>query len=160
MPRRPFLLATGLALTIATLTATPAGGANRDTPYWATIDVTEANMRVGPSAEYRIEWVYKRKGLPVKVLRMREGWRLVQDPDGDKGWIAARMLSREPGGMVIGKGLAEMHERGSVGSPLMWKLEPGVVGTLGDCKANWCEFSVGKRSGFVEASRLWGAGEP
>ena len=67
------MLAMGLALTVTTLTATPAGGANRDTPYWATIDVTEANMRVGPSAEYRIEWVYKRKGLPVKVLRVREG---------------------------------------------------------------------------------------
>ena len=31
---------------------------------------------------------------------------------------------------------------------LKWKLEPGVVGKLGDCEANWCEFSVGKRSGF------------
>ncbi|NCP18042.1 MAG: hypothetical protein GW855_02640 [Erythrobacter sp.] len=156
MLRRAIPLAMGLAL----LAATPAGGKNDDVPYWATIDVTKANMRVGPSREYRIEWVYKRKGLPVKVLRMREGWRLVEDPDGDRGWIAARMLSREPGGMVIGEGLAEMHESGSVGSPLMWKLEPGVVGKLGDCEANWCEFSVGKRSGFVEANRLWGAGEP
>jgi len=156
MLRRAIPLARGLAL----LAATPAGGKNDDVPYWATIDVTKANMRVGPSREYRIEWVYKRKGLPVKVLRMREGWRLVEDPDGDRGWIAARMLSREPGGMVIGEGLAEMHESGSVGSPLMWKLEPGVVGKLGDCEANWCEFSVGKRSGFVEANRLWGAGEP
>jgi SH3-like domain-containing protein len=156
MLRRAIPLAMGLAL----ITATPAGGKNDDVPYWATIDVTEANMRVGPSREYRIDWVYKRKGLPVKVLRMREGWRLVQDPDGDKGWIAARMLSREPGGMVIGKGLAEMRESGSVGSPLMWKLEPGVVGKLGDCEDNWCEFSVGKRTGFVEENRLWGAGEP
>ncbi|MBH1944126.1 hypothetical protein I5L01_07740 [Erythrobacter sp. YJ-T3-07] len=160
MPRRPFLLATGLALTIATLTATPAGGANRDTPYWATIDVTEANMRVGPSAEYRIEWVYKRKGLPVKVVRVREGWRLVEDPDGDQGWIAARLLSRSRGAIVIGKGLAEMHDSDAAGSAIKWKLEPGVVGRLGDCEENWCEFSVGERSGFVEANRLWGAGEP
>ncbi|WP_370177455.1 SH3 domain-containing protein [Alteriqipengyuania sp.] len=155
MLRRAIPLAMGLAL----ITATPAGGQNVETPYWATIDVTEANMRVGPSAEYRIEWVYKRKGLPVKVLRVREGWRLVQDPDGDKGWIAARLLSRDRGAIVTGTDLAAMRESDGAGSPVKWKLEPGVVGKLGDCADSWCEFSVGKRSGFVEASRLWGAGE-
>ena len=34
------------------------------------------------------------------------------------------------------------------------------LGELGSCAENWCEFSVGKRSGFVEQRRLWGAGEP
>ena len=57
MLRRAIPLAMGLAL----LAATPAGGKNDDVPYWATIDVTKANMRVGPSREYRIEWVYKRR---------------------------------------------------------------------------------------------------
>ncbi|MEL7728304.1 SH3 domain-containing protein [Citromicrobium bathyomarinum] len=156
MLRRVITLAMGGIL----LTATPAGGQNAETPYWATIDVTEANMRVGPSAEYKIDWVYKRKGLPVKVLRVREGWRLVEDPDGDKGWIAARLLSRTRGGFVTGDGLAEMHESERAGSAVKWKLQPGVVGALGACADNWCEFSVGKRSGFVEQNRLWGAGEP
>ena len=156
MLRRAIPLAMGLAL----ITATPAGGKNDDVPYWATIDVTEANMRVGPSAEYRIDWVYKRKGLPVKVLRVREGWRLVEDPAGDKGWIAARLLSRDRGAIVTGDDLAAMREAEGAGSPVKWKLEPGVVGKLGDCANSWCEFSVGKRSGYVEASRLWGSGEP
>ena len=156
MLKRAIAAAMGLSLLIAT----PAGGQNRETPYWATIDVTEANMRVGPSEEYRIDWVYKRKGLPVKVLRMREGWRLVEDPDGTKGWIAARLLSRTRGAIVTGGGLAEMRDSGSTGSELRWKLEPGVVGELGDCEQSWCEFSIGKKRGFVEASRLWGAGEP
>lgn len=152
--------ATPLAIGLALIVATPAGGQNNETPYWATIDVTEANMRVGPSQEYRIDWVYKRKGLPVKVLRMREGWRLVEDPDGTRGWIAARLLSRTRGAIVTGDGLAEMRESDAAGAALKWNVEPGVVGELGSCAENWCEFSVGKRSGFVEASRLWGAGEP
>ena len=160
MLRRAITLAPMTAIGIALVTATPAGGQNADTPYWATIDVTEANMRVGPSAEYKIDWVYKRKGLPVKVLRVREGWRLVEDPAGDKGWIAARLLSRTRGGIVTGDDLAEMHESERAGSAIKWKLEPGVVGKLGSCAESWCEFSVGKRAGFVEANRLWGAGEP
>ena len=149
-----------LAMGSTLLIAAPAGGQNAETPYWATIDVTEANMRVGPSAEYRIAWIYKRKGLPVKVVRLREGWRLVEDPSGERGWIAARLLSRTRGAIVTGDDLAAMRESGSTGAALKWRLEPGVVGQLGDCADNWCEFAVGKRSGFVEANRLWGAGEP
>ncbi|HCM51099.1 MAG: hypothetical protein CL808_00300 [Citromicrobium sp.] len=160
MLRRAITLAPMSVIALALLTATPAGGQGKDLPYWATIDVTEANMRVGPSQEYRIEWVYKRKGLPVKVLRTREGWRLVEDPDGDKGWIAARLLSRTRGAIVTGEELAAMRHEAASDSALKWKLEPGVVGELGSCAENWCEFSVGKRSGFVEQRRLWGAGEP
>ena len=36
----------------------------------------------------------------------------------------------------------------------------GVVGTLGDCARGWCEMTVGKRSGWVRQTQLWGAGEP
>ncbi len=35
---------------------------------------------------YPIEWVYKRRSLPVEILRF-DVWRLVQDPDGIKGWM-------------------------------------------------------------------------
>ena len=35
-------------------------------PYWASLRYGEVRMRVGPSEEYPVEWVYKRKGLPVK----------------------------------------------------------------------------------------------
>ena len=71
-----------------------------------------------------------------------------------------RQPGRTRGAIVVGKGLAEMHDSDAAGSAIKWKLEPGVVGRLGDCEENWCEFSVGERSGFVEANRLWGAGEP
>jgi len=46
-------------------------------------------MRVGPGEDYRINWVYHRAHLPVKVLRVMEGWRLIEDPDGARGWVLA-----------------------------------------------------------------------
>jgi SH3-like domain-containing protein len=36
-------------------------------PYWAALRAGEVNMRVGPSEDFPIEWVYRRQGLPVKV---------------------------------------------------------------------------------------------
>lgn len=140
--------------------AVPARAQERETPYWASIRATVLNMRVGPSADYKIDWVYRRPGLPVKVVRVMEGWRLIEDPDGARGWVVARLLSPERCAIVIGEGLADMRAGDSADDTLKWRLEPGVVGMLGDCDAGWCEFVVGKRYGYVAETRLWGVGEP
>ncbi|WP_370188065.1 SH3 domain-containing protein [Qipengyuania sp.] len=148
----PFLLLAGLAA--------PAGAQDRDVPYWATIRASVLNLRVGPSADYKIDWVYRRPGLPVKVIRLMEGWRLIEDPDGARGWVVARLLSPDRGAIVIGEGLAAMRAGASADAALKWQVEPGVVGVLGDCDDGWCEFAVENRRGYVLESRLWGVGEP
>ncbi|MBX9896304.1 MAG: hypothetical protein K2Y17_00085 [Qipengyuania sp.] len=140
----------------------PVCAQDREVPYWATIrgSASELNMRVGPSADYPISWVYKRPGLPVKVMRVHESWRLVQDPSGAKGWVASRLLSPERGAIVTGGRPAPMRAGPSPESSLRWFIEAGVVGQLGDCTMGWCEFAIGAREGWVQQSRLWGAGAP
>ena len=145
---------------IAAALSAPLHANDPKTPYWASIRSDEVNMRVGPGEDYRIAWVYHRQHLPLKVLRTKEGWRLVQDPEGAQGWVLARLLTRERSGFVGGKEPAEMHEAANADSKLLWRLAPGVVGKLGACSSGWCQFSVGPRQGYVEQSRVWGAGEP
>lgn len=140
--------------------AAPAAGQEREVPYWATIDTTELNMRVGPSVNYKIEWVYRREGLPVKVIRVIDGWRLIRDPDGDQGWVVARLLSADRGAIVVGKGVAALRAAPAENARLKWNAEPGVVGRLGECEAGWCNFDVDGRAGWIRADRLWGAGDP
>lgn len=149
-----------LAFIASFVLAPVASAQNRETPYWASIRATKLNMRVGPSADYRIDWVYKRQGLPVKVVRIKEGWRLIQDPDGAQGWVVARLLSPDRTALVVGDGPVAIRAAPESGAKLKWSAEPGVVGALGDCDAGWCELDVGGHKGWVEADRLWGAGEP
>lgn len=130
------------------------------TPYWASVKSEEVNMRIGPGEDYRIIWVYKRPLLPLKVLRMKEGWRYVEDPSGAKGWVLGSLLSRKRGGYIEGSGPAHMRASGAADSKLLWLLAPGVIGELGDCKNGWCGFAVGQHQGFVAQNRIWGAGEP
>ncbi len=146
--------------TIGLLLASPATAQTREVPYWASIRAPEVNMRVGPSQDYPIEWVYKRQGLPLKVIRVQEGWRLVSDPDGAQGWIVARLLSPERTAMVVGEGLAAIRAEPFENATLKWNAEPGVVGVLGSCDAGWCEFNTGGREGWIREDRLWGVGEP
>jgi len=140
--------------------ATSGHAQDREVPYWASLRADEVNMRVGPSQDYQVDWIYKRKGLPVRVVRVVEGWRLVQDPDGTQGWIVARLLNPERTVLVTGSELVPMYERPDPTSGLKWNLEPGLVGILGNCEAGWCDLNIDGRKGWVSESRLWGAGQP
>ena len=140
--------------------ASPVAAQNREVPYWATLRAEVVNMRVGPSEAYPIDWVYRRQGLPIKVVRLMQGWRLVEDPDGARGWIVARLLDPDRGAIIIGEGLAEIRAEPSAGSALRWRAEPGVVGALGNCENGWCQLDIDGHRGWVLAERLWGAGEP
>ena len=142
------------------ITAAPSRAQERQVPYWAALRVNEVNMRVGPSEEYSISWVYRRSGLPLKVLRLKEGWRLVEDAGGTRGWMLAQFLTRQRGAIVIGREPADMRESGDAASLLRWRFAPGHVGKLGECNGGWCALDIGGRSGFVKQDRLWGAGEP
>lgn len=150
----------GLCFAALVLLVVPAHAQDREVPYWATLRYDETNLRVGPSKEYKIDWVYRRKGLPVRVIRVLEGWRLIEEVDGTRGWVAQRQLNPERGALVIGLEAAAMRDDADGSSTIKWRLEPGVVGALGDCGRGWCEFSIGNRHGYVRQEQLWGAGEP
>lgn len=138
----------------------PAQAQERDVPYWASIRASELNMRVGPSRDYKVSWVYRRPGLPVKVVRVMEGWRLIQDPGGEQGWVVARLLSPDRTAIVIGEKPLALRDAPGDSGILRWRAEPGVVGEIGDCGDGWCEFDVDGRSGWVRQDRLFGAQEP
>jgi SH3-like domain-containing protein len=150
---RKFAAWIGALLTLAA----PLAAQDRALPYWASLRYDEVRMRVGPSEEYPIEWVYKRKGLPVKVVRVREGWRLVEDPEGAQGWIASSQLNPERSVMIAGKGLVELRGEPSGAAALKWRAQPGVVAALLRCQAQWCEVDAAGRKGWVARGRLWGA---
>jgi SH3-like domain-containing protein len=141
---------------IAALGTRPLAAQDRALPYWASLRYDEVRMRVGPSEEYPIEWVYKRKGLPVKVLRVREGWRLVEDPEGAQGWIASSQLNPARSVLVTGASLAEVRAEASTVSPMRWRAQPGVVASLQRCRDTWCELDIAGRKGWVARDRLWG----
>lgn len=146
-----------LVLTASVGFLAPLTAQERTLPYWALLRFEKVNMRVGPSEEYPIAWVYLRKGLPVKVVRIREGWRLVEDHEGTQGWISASQLDLARGGLVTGTGLAEIRAEPRAGAAVKWRLQPGVIARLGKCQTGWCEVDVGGRKGFVSADRLWGS---
>ncbi len=62
-------------------------------PRFASLKTDEVNLRTGPGLRYPIDWVYKRRDLPVQIEREFEVWRLVADQDGVKGWVHQATLA-------------------------------------------------------------------
>lgn len=125
-------------------------------PYWASIAKNEAVMRRGPGKRFPGDWVYLRRDLPVRVIETYPDWRRVEDPDGTKGWFHVRLLKDDPTAIVKG-GPAELHDKPTASSRLLYRLAPGVVGKLTGCASGWCAFDANGKAGYVLASSLWGA---
>ncbi len=157
MPNRYLSFLSIVLIAISMIAPSIANAQSRTVPYWATIRTEQLNMRVGPSRQYKIQWVFQRRGLPVKIVRVVEAWRLIEDAEGAQGWVTANLLSSDRGGLVTGQAPAEMRDAPSPGGRLKWMLEPGVVGVLGACTDGWCAFDVRGHTGFVVQSRLFGA---
>ncbi len=154
---------TSAALTVvlallAASAAEPVSAQTKTPPYWASISVDEARTRVGPSLDYPSTWVYRRRDLPVRVVKVHSNWRQIEDPAGTRGWMHVRLLSDTPTAMVTAREGA-MHEGRSDSSPLLFLAEKGVVGRISNCSDGWCGFDVGGKRGFIRVSQLWGAVE-
>lgn len=158
-----YALAALLALLVLALPgqrdAAQAQANGGDFPYWGSLKDDEANARVGPSFEYRIRWVYKRKLLPVKVIKRYDGWLQIEDMDGSQGWMHERLVSKGRTAIVRG-GVTDIRAEPDGSSRLLWRAAPGVVGKLGECDAGWCQFDIMGRAGWVKAADLWGVGKP
>lgn len=141
----------------------PAYAADSEFPAWGSIKVKRANMRVGPGLEYRVNWIYQRPGLPVKILRAIGGWWLVEDPDGARGWLRQSFVGRQRTGMVRGE-VAELHEESDGSGRILWRVAPGVIGKLDKCSDTNCRFSViggpdETRAGYVARGSVWGGAD-
>jgi SH3-like domain-containing protein len=129
--------------------------AQRKPPYFMSLRAEEARMRTGPGRNYPASWLYKRKGLPVKVIDIYGGWRKVEDPDGTQGWMLVNLLDDARSGMVMGS-IAEMRDAPRFNARVNWRAAPGVVGRISKCASGWCWFDVLGRGGYVEQSHIWG----
>jgi SH3-like domain-containing protein len=130
---------------------------NLPLPRFAALRSDEVNLRAGPGTRYPIEWVYKRRELPVEIQREFEVWRLVQDPDGIKGWVHQATLTGRRSFIVTGGDATLRHEAQDNAAPVAI-LKPGVVGHIRTCQltSNWCQVQTGDYRGFLKRSQFWG----
>ena len=144
-----------LAATIGDAVAESGSDAGLALPRFVSLAADTINVRTGPGKNYPIAWVYARLGLPVKIVAVEENWRKIEDQDGQQGWIHGSLLSRRRTAVLVDK-VRELRRSASADARVVLRAEPGVVGRLLDCSANWCFLEIDGKRGWLERDGIWG----
>ena len=113
------------------------------------------NLRQGPSFDYPIKLVYKKKFLPVLLIDKSDAWRKVKDIENNVGWIHVSQLSKKKTAVVI-KDNIFLNSKATIYSEPKAILKKGRLVFIKKCKVSWCKISTGGFNGWIPENTLWG----
>lgn len=138
------------------------GPSGEPVPRFLSLKADEVNVRRGPGRDHKILWVFKKLGLPVKVVSEYEEWREIEDQAGSKGWIYYGLLSRRRTAVTrdpadMGLEYFSLYEESSTSDTAIARLGKGVIGHVIKCTGSWCHIAVNnKLKGWIPQKQLWG----
>jgi SH3-like domain-containing protein len=170
-PKRAII--TTFCIVLGTLVAAPVelaasahaasnGPSGLPLPRFVSLKAQRVNMRVGPGRDYKVEWMYTKRGLPLEILQEYDNWRKVRDSEGEEGWILQSLLSGERTALVTpwkageANALISLRKAPDYSAPEAALLEPGVLAAVDECVNGWCKVSVNKVDGYAAQTDLWG----
>ena len=131
---------------------------NLPIPRFVSLKAQEANARRGPSLSHKIDWIYKRKNIPLEIYAEYENWRKVRDFEGLGGWIHYTLLSGIRYVLVKDE-LLEMRLLPSIDAQIIARVPQYNIATLDKCNLDWCKIVDDGYKGWVLKSGIWGVYE-
>ena len=123
---------------------------------WLSLKYDKTYLRSGPSRQNKVLWTYKKKGLPIKVIRKKGDWYEVEMPERITGWISSTQISSKRRVLVISDELIDIRGKEQKTSKVIAKVGKNVVGELIGCQKTICKIDYYKIEGFIEKEFLWG----
>ena len=116
-------------------------------------------MRTGPGRNYPGTWLYQRRDLPVRVLKLYPNWRLIEDPDGTQGWMLVTLAQR-PAHRDRQAGRTAPDPCRPSGRRARRAISPNRALSAASTSASdgWCQIEIGKREGYIRTTDIWGVG--
>ena len=138
--------------------AGPAMASKLKVPRFVSLRFNTVNLRTGPGRQYPIEWIYKRRGLPVEVIHDQDTWRKVRDRWGTVGWIHVSNLIGRRTVLIDASAVLLRNEPGDAAAAVA-RAAAGAVAQLKKCSGAWCRISAEGHTGWVRRSAVWGLHE-
>ena len=127
----------------------------KDDINFLSLKKDEVNLRQGPSFEYPIKLIYKKKYLPVIILDKSGPWKKIKDFENNTGWIHTVLLSKKKTAINI-KNNSVLYKKPTIFSKPIAKLETGRLMLIKKCKVKWCKITSGDYGGWILKNTLWG----
>jgi len=122
--------------------------------FFLMLKNSKVNVRYGPSFDYPIKFIYKKKFLPVEIIDQKENFRRIIDHKKNSGWIHISQLQKVKS--VITLNDINIFKKPSKFSKPVVKAKTGRLLLIKKCEKSWCKIETGKYSGWVEVKNLWG----
>ena len=123
--------------------------------YFMTLRHDKVNLRQGPSKDYPIKILYKKKFLPVLIQDSSYNFRKIRDHENNTGWIHVSQLSKKKAAIVSDDALIVFNKPSIYSTPTVI-LEKGRLSKIMKCKEHWCKIKVAEYKGWVKKIGLWG----
>ncbi len=120
--------------------------------FFLMLKNNEVNVRYGPSFEYPIKFIYKKKFLPLKIVDKKENFRKVLDHKKNSGWIHISQLTKSKSSIAIND--TNMFKKSSKFSKPVAKVEKGRLLMIKKCEKDWCKVETKEFSGWIEIKYL------
>jgi len=124
-------------------------------PRYVSLKTTEGRARRGPNRSHRVDWIFTRRDMPLRVTAEFEHWRRVEDNEGQGGWMHYSLLSGVRTALIT-RDMAPMRSQPRPGASEVAYLEHGVVARIMSCDPEWCRLRVENLRGWVARDALWG----
>ena len=112
------------------------------------------NVRYGPSFNYPIKYVYKKKYLPIEIIDKKENFRRIIDFKKNSGWIHVSQLKKSNSFITLEDKI--LFKKPSIFSKPVLKIEKGRLLVIKKCNKKWCKVKTEKYSGWLKADNVWG----
>lgn len=124
-------------------------------PRFLALRFDEVNLRTGPGKRHPVEWVYKRRDLPVEVIEQLDVWYRIRDWEGTTGWVHKTKLSGKRRAIVTGE-TRNLRSAPQDNAPVLAKVDPNVVAEILKCDIAWCKLKVADSKGYMRKTDFWG----
>ena len=126
----------------------------KENSYYLILKNNEVNVRYGPGFDYPINYVYKKKNLPIKVIDKKENFRRIIDFKKNSGWIHISQLKK-------GKSLILLEDQILFSKPTRYskpiiKISKGRLLLVKKCKKKWCKVKTEDYLGWIITNNIWG----
>ncbi|MEM7507399.1 MAG: SH3 domain-containing protein [Pseudomonadota bacterium] len=128
---------------------------NLKLPRFVSLRSSEINVRRGPGLNYPKDWVFRRAGLPVKVVEEYGDWRRIVDSDDAGGWVYHALLTGRRTVLITAPQVL-LRKRPTQTAEATVELRQGVVARLTACEQDWCEMTIEDFRGWAPKDALWG----
>ena len=123
--------------------------------YYLILKNNKANVRYGPSFNYQIKYIYKKKNLPIKVIDKKENFRRIIDFKKNSGWIHISQLKKGKS-LILLKDQILFKKPTKYSKPL-FKIAKGRLLLIKKCKKKWCRVKTQDYLGWVKTNNIWGS---